>query len=125
MYTLIVRASFDAAHDIPGHAGKCSRTHGHRYQVEAEFAGDQLDANGMLFDFADLRAAVERHLPDHSYLNEVLPVPTTAECIARWLHERLVADGLPVSATTIWETERCGCRYEPRAGPSAAEAADP
>jgi len=113
MFTLIVRASFDAAHDLPGHTGKCRRLHGHRYQVEVEFSGDGLDANGMLFDFAELRAAVDRHLPDHSYLNETLPVPTTAECIARWLHEQLATDGLPVTATTVWETERYGCRYVP------------
>ncbi|MGC8669284.1 MAG: 6-pyruvoyl trahydropterin synthase family protein [Chthonomonadales bacterium] len=113
MYTLIVRASFQAAHCIPGHKGKCAHLHGHGYRVEAEFSGSELDQLGMLQDFADLRDAVERILPDHTYLNEVLDGPTTAENIARWLFDRLQAMRLPVAAVTVWETDQYGCRYEP------------
>ncbi len=113
MYTLIVRASFEAAHQIPGHKGKCARLHGHSYRVEAEFASSHLDELGMVCDFADLRAALSEVLPDHAYLNEVLSGPTTAEGISRWIYEQLRARGLPVSAVTVWETERSGCRYTP------------
>ncbi len=34
MYTLKVKSHFDAAHRIRDYKGKCSRTHGHRWDVE-------------------------------------------------------------------------------------------
>lgn len=111
MYTLLVRSRFEAAHCIPGHAGKCARLHGHSYRVEAEFAGRDLDHLGMLRDFGDLKAALDAVLPDHTYLNETIGEPTTAECIARWIFERLRERELPVTAVTVWETQRFGCRY--------------
>ena len=106
-----LRPGFEAAHRIPGHRGKCAVLHGHSYRVEAEFAGEELDALGMVADFADLRAALTEVLPDHTCLNDVLPCPTTAEGISRWIFEQLRERGLPVSAVTVWETERSGCRY--------------
>ncbi|MEO0248970.1 MAG: 6-carboxytetrahydropterin synthase [candidate division WOR-3 bacterium] len=111
MYTLIVRESFEAAHQIPGHPGKCSALHGHSYRVEAEFAGQELNSLGMVRDFIELKAALRAVLPDHSYLNEVVEGPTTAEYLAQWLYHRLKGQGLPIVAVTVWETEDCGCRY--------------
>lgn len=113
MYTLTVRAGFEAAHDIPGHKGKCARLHGHSYHVEAEFQGTELNEIGMLCDFADLKAALNEFLPDHTYLNDLMDCPTTAENISRWIFEQLQAHSLPVTAVTVWETERNGCKYTP------------
>jgi 6-pyruvoyltetrahydropterin/6-carboxytetrahydropterin synthase len=113
MFTLIVRAGFEAAHDIPGHKGKCARLHGHSYRIEAEFQGTELNEIGMLCDFADLKAVLNEFLPDHTYLNEVMDCPTTAENISRWIFEKLREHNLPVTAVTVWETERNGCRYSP------------
>ena len=113
MYTLIVKAGFEAAHDIPGHKGKCARLHGHSYKVEAEFAGEELNDIGMLCDFGDLKDVLNDFLPDHTYLNDIIPVSTTAENISRWIFDQLAIRNLPVSAVTVWETERNGCRYTP------------
>jgi 6-pyruvoyltetrahydropterin/6-carboxytetrahydropterin synthase len=113
MYTLIVRARFEAAHDIPGHKGKCARLHGHSYRLEAEFQGRELDEIGMVQDFADLKAVLNEFLPDHCYLNDIMDTPTTAENISRWVFEQLRQRGLSVSAVTVWETENNGCRYTP------------
>lgn len=115
MYTLIVRARFEAAHCIPGHKGKCRNLHGHTYRLEAEFAGAGLDELGMVRDFGDLKAVIAGFLPDHTYLNDLLPFPTTAENIARWIFEQLQSRALPVSSVTLWETDSCGCRYTPEA----------
>src|SRR5947209_20302022 len=100
MYTLIVRAGFEAAHDIPGQKGKSARLHGHSYRVEAEFSGKELDPLGMLCDFTDLKAVLNEFLPDHTYLNDVIPYSTTAENVARWIFEQLQSRSLPVSAVT-------------------------
>ena len=111
MYTLIVRASFEAAHDLPGYAGKCRYMHGHSYHVEAEFSARELDPSGMICDFTDLKSALAEFLPDHAYLNDIVPGPTTAENIARWIFDQLRARDFPVSAVTLWETDRNACRY--------------
>lgn len=114
MYTLIVRAGFDAAHHIPGHSGRCAEVHGHSYRVECEFVGGEtLDELGMVHDFGDLRRRLVAVLPDHRDLNDVMDVIPTAENIAAWLYARLAADGLPISSVTVWETEHYGCRYSP------------
>jgi len=105
MYTLIVRAKFEAAHNLPGYEGKCARLHGHSYRVEAEFSGHHLDSQGMLCDFTDLKSVLNEFLPDHTYLNEIMPYPTTAENVSRWIFEQLKARGLPVTSVTLWETE--------------------
>ncbi len=111
MFTLIVKASFEAAHDIPGHKGKCARLHGHSYTLEAEFSGTELDSIGMLCDFTDLKAVLNEFLPDHTYLNDLMSFSTTAENVSKWIFEQLKSRGLPVSAVTLWETAKNGCRY--------------
>lgn len=113
MYTLIVREKFDAAHFIPNHPGKCRNMHGHTYRVEAEFGGKDLDAIGMVMDFADLKKALRDLLPDHQCLNDVMEGHTTAEALAEWFYVRLQSRDLPVCAVTVWESETCGCRFEP------------
>lgn len=119
MYTLIIKARFEAAHSIPDHPGKCRFLHGHSYRVEAEFSGGELDSLGMLRDFGDLNAAVKAALPDHANLNDVMSVTTTAENIAKWLFDKLIATGLPITSLTVWETERYACRYTPSPGHSS------
>ena len=113
MYTLTVRAKFEAAHDIPGYNGKCARLHGHSYRVEAEFSGGELNEIGMLADFAELKTVLNEFLPDHVYLNDILPFSTSAENISRWIFEQLRERSLPVTAVTLWETENNACRYTP------------
>lgn len=86
------RFTFDAAHVLPFHQGKCKRLHGHTYSVEVSFEVGSLDENGMGLDF-DLIGKwtwpVINRL-DHQYLNELTQLgnggplfpTTTAENIA-------------------------------------------
>jgi len=116
---------FEAAHVLPNHAGKCSRPHGHSYQVEVILAGYGLVAEagasseGMLMDFAVVAEAwklIEDQL-DHRNLNEQLPPqfhPTTAENIAGFLFAYFASElddapgagprGVHVEAVRVWET---------------------
>jgi 6-pyruvoyltetrahydropterin/6-carboxytetrahydropterin synthase len=113
LYTLIARARFEAAHDIPGYNGKCARLHGHSYRVEVEFSSPKLDSIGMVRDLAELKDILNEFLPDHTYLNDLLPFSTTVENISQWIYGQLCSRNLPVSAVTVWETENNGCRYTP------------
>jgi 6-pyruvoyltetrahydropterin/6-carboxytetrahydropterin synthase len=120
MYVLRVSATFAAAHRLEHYDGPCSRLHGHTFRVEAELAFDDgaIDAEqGVAIDFADLKAVVRKHLPDHQNLNAVLDCRSpTAEHLARILF-RLVRAELPqLRALTVWESESCSATYVPEPG---------
>jgi 6-pyruvoyltetrahydropterin/6-carboxytetrahydropterin synthase len=102
--------SFDAAHSLPHHEGKCRGLHGHSYRLEVTVAGgveDQGPSAGMVLDFAALQAILVETVVeplDHTYLNEVLEVVPTAESIAAWAFESLRARGLNVVRVRLWES---------------------
>jgi len=114
MYTLKVREHFDAAHHLNGYEGKCARVHGHRWVVEVEVVGSELDEVGMVRDFGELRAILLSILPDHMDVNEVYSdMNPTAENLARVFYEQMKARVSETAAVTVWETPECSCRYEP------------
>lgn len=67
---VIKEFTFDAAHQLPGHCGKCSRLHGHTYRLRVAVGGRPKDNpahsdHGMVIDFADLKGIVKKHVLDH------------------------------------------------------------
>ena len=56
--------TFDAAHRIPGHPGKCAYLHGHTYHLEVTIAAKRLDPLDMVMDFDDLRDIVRKAVLD-------------------------------------------------------------
>jgi 6-pyruvoyltetrahydropterin/6-carboxytetrahydropterin synthase len=71
------RFTFEAAHRLPNHNGKCSRLHGHSYVLEVELMGypkldDETDSEyGMVIDFSTLSAVVKTdiiELLDHRFI---------------------------------------------------------
>lgn len=109
MVTRVTRLfSFEAAHQLEWHGGACKNLHGHSYKLEVTVAGE-LDANGIVVDFADLRAVVDREVIDvfdHAYLNDLIANPT-AEVIAADIWQKLTGAGLPLDRIVLWETEKC------------------
>ena len=107
---------FEAAHDLPGHRGKCARLHGHSYKLEVTVRGPISEVEGesntgMVMDFEDVsrivRGSIIERL-DHRYLNEIVPVRTTAENLVHWMWDALVEAGLPstlLHRLRLWETE--------------------
>lgn len=111
--------SFDAAHFLEGYQGKCSRLHGHRWTIDVCVSGTQLNHLGLLMDFKDLAAVVDRILPDHEYLNE-LPefygVNPTAENLAKHFYSRLgrlLPEGIQIERVRVWESPTA-CAYVER-----------
>lgn len=112
MTTFITKTfSFEAAHTLPWHKGKCSRLHGHSYRGSVRIDGEP-DAHGIIVDFDDLGPIIEDRVIeayDHRLLNDFLKNPT-AERIATDILSRLTAawqeKSLPgkITEVTIWET---------------------
>lgn len=121
--------TFDSAHQLIGHKGKCSNLHGHTYKLEVVLKGKPLaeeghSDEGFVIDFGDIKAAVQEilinHL-DHAFLamgNEpvletlqqtgskvaLLSFRTTAENMAAYMAFRLKQAALPVYSVKLWET---------------------
>lgn len=137
MFRVSKEFSFDMAHILDGHDGKCRNLHGHTYKLQVEVSGDlyqQGPKKGMVMDFADLKDIVKTLIlepMDHAFiydtsserecriaalLNELdsktfgMPNRTTAEEMARFIFNRLKSE-LPLSAVRLWETPTSFCEY--------------
>lgn len=111
------RFTFDAAHFLPNHKGKCSNMHGHTYRLDVTVVreNESLIQNGsdegMVIDFSDLKAIVKDEVinkMDHKVLNEVFSFRTTAENMAEYIFEvlsdKLAPHGVRVEKIRLWET---------------------
>jgi 6-pyruvoyltetrahydropterin/6-carboxytetrahydropterin synthase len=114
MKTLVTKSfTFEAAHQLPWHPGKCKNLHGHTYRLEVSVRGP-LTEDGIVMDFADLAAVVQAKVVqkyDHQYLNEYFENPT-AELLAVSFHKELEAESLQVSRLTLWETANSSVTVE-------------
>lgn len=78
--TVCKQFTFDSAHQLPGHKGKCANLHGHTYKLEI-FLRDLLvteagsSDEGFVADFGDISSWYKRELEpnlDHRFLNDML-----------------------------------------------------
>ncbi|WP_379127086.1 6-pyruvoyl tetrahydropterin synthase family protein [Paenibacillus sp. sgz500958] len=121
--------TFDAAHQLIGHKGKCSNLHGHTYKLEVVLKGRPVTEpghsdEGFVIDFSDIKSTVQHMLIDrldHSFMamgNEpvletliqsgsktaILSFRTTAENLSSYIAYKLKQSGLPVYSVKLWET---------------------
>jgi len=89
MYKLIYKTHFDAAHRLLDSESlvtkKCSKLHGHRWEVEVIIETDRLK-DGMIIDFKEIQEVVDKL--DHQYLNEFLDNPT-AENLSKYIYDKV------------------------------------
>jgi 6-pyruvoyltetrahydropterin/6-carboxytetrahydropterin synthase len=121
-WTLNTEFTFDAAHSIEGYVGKCAKMHGHTYRVRISAKSHTLnpskylDAPDMVCDFNELKWAGKDSQKggfDHGVLDELIPVNTTAERIAEYIHKETKSriPGNIELTVTVWETENSWVEY--------------
>ncbi|MFA9499277.1 6-carboxytetrahydropterin synthase QueD [Mannheimia sp. E30BD] len=77
MFKIAKEFSFDMAHMLDGHDGKCQNLHGHTYKLQVEVAGELFQEGakrGMLMDYSDLKAIVKTHIldsMDHAFIYDL------------------------------------------------------
>lgn len=123
MYILNVRSHYDSAHFLRDYHGKCERLHGHRYEVEAALAFEELGSGGMAYDFSEAKRRLGEVTDelDHQNIND-LPafqdMETSAENQARYifeqLRERLGREGDHLLYVRVWETPNQWAQYSER-----------
>lgn len=106
---LTKKFTFDSAHKLPNHKGKCKNLHGHTYVLEVTIRGGVDEKTGMVMDFKDIKEVVSELVLekiDHQYINEIIRVPT-AENTAKWIWEILYKNflkyGVKLQAIKLWE----------------------
>lgn len=109
--------TFEAAHQLKHLPANhpCSRVHGHSYVVIVKCADTQLASEGWLTDFKDLSAAVDPLIQslDHQNLNDILPVVTTAENLAKWIFWQLYKQLPNLISVSVKETKKTIATYQP------------
>lgn len=117
-YTLRVRERFEAAHRLRSYRGAPEAVHGHSWQVEVTLYAEDLDDEGMAFDFVAVKKTLGELAArfDHGNINATPPfdqlTPTT-EHLARWFYQEM-QQRLPdfsFTEVTVWEGPDCSATY--------------
>ncbi|MGR9085973.1 MAG: 6-pyruvoyl trahydropterin synthase family protein [Gammaproteobacteria bacterium] len=124
MFTITKEVYFCYGHRLMKHPGKCRNLHGHSVKASISIEQKELNDQGMVCDFADIRDCVEayidRHL-DHNLLlhkddplipmlcrqNErylALEEHPTAEVLSKMIYQHLKQTGFNVTRVVLWET---------------------
>lgn len=121
MFQLKKEFTFEAAHLLPWHDGKCARLHGHSWKMVVYVCGNQLQKEGpkmgMMVDYSSISEVVKPFVDeylDHHYLNNTtgLPSPTSEE-LARWIYNYLIQKIPELYAIEVKETCTSSCLYIP------------
>lgn len=107
------RFTFEAAHELPNHPGKCRNLHGHSYALVVTVDRPVDPDSGLAIDFADLKRIVRREVVDvldHTYINDRIENPT-AEIMAVWIWRTLHDELTGLVEVELHETENCSVIY--------------
>ncbi|MCF7986165.1 MAG: 6-carboxytetrahydropterin synthase [Methylovulum sp.] len=131
MFTITKEVYFCYGHRLMNHAGKCRHLHGHSVKASISIQEEQLNQQGMVCDFADIRDCVEafidEHL-DHNFLlhkeDPIIPLlisnnerflaldeHPTAEVLSKLIFQHIKQAGFKVVQVTLWETASAYASY--------------
>lgn len=114
-YTVSKELEFAAAHFLRDYHGICERIHGHNYRVQVYVGANELDTEGIVVDFAEVKESLLRVCGrfDHTLINDVAPfdeLNPTVEQLARYIGEEVALDidseRRRVIECHVWETAR-------------------
>ena len=129
MFSVTVRDHIMIAHSLDGEVfGPAQRLHGATFVVDATFAGERLDADGIVVDIGRAADALRAVVADLGYRNlddeaDLAGMNTTTEALARLIADRLAdragsgalgegARGLDGLVVTLRESHIAWASYE-------------
>ena len=114
------------------HPGKCRNLHGHSVKASISIGQEQLNDQGMVCDFSDIKACVETYIDqhlDHNFLlhkdDPIIPMLSankerflaldehpTAEVLSKMIYQHLKQSGFSVVQVVLWETASAYACYQ-------------
>jgi len=116
MYELMIEDTFSAAHALRGYDGPCENLHGHTWKVQVFLKGDKLNKIGILVDFKDVKAKLDKVIDkyDHQNLNDLAEFKEqnpSCEILAKLIFEKLKKNIEELTKVTVWESEKTAASY--------------
>ncbi|MCQ8105145.1 6-carboxytetrahydropterin synthase [Methylomonas sp. SURF-2] len=131
MFIITKEVYFCYGHRLMNHPGKCRNLHGHSVKAAIAIKSEQLDQQGMVCDFSEVRDAVESFVDqylDHNFLlhrdDPIIPAliannerflaldeHPTAEVLSKMIYRHLKQEGLNVDQVVLWETASAHACY--------------
>jgi 6-pyruvoyltetrahydropterin/6-carboxytetrahydropterin synthase len=131
MFTITKEVYFCYGHRLMNHPGKCRHLHGHSVKAAISISHNQLNEQGMVCDFADIREVAERFIDqqlDHNFLlhkdDPIIPLliaqnerfwaldeHPTAEVLSKMIFMYLREHGFNVEQVVLWETSSASACY--------------
>jgi 6-pyruvoyltetrahydropterin/6-carboxytetrahydropterin synthase len=132
MFSVSREIDFCYGHRLLRHAGKCRHLHGHSARAIITLQAE-LDACGMVVDFAEIKRLVggwiDEHLDHRMILQSVDPLvvilkregeplflteqPPTAENLAKLIYDFTASRGFPIVECQLWESPQSWATYRP------------
>ncbi|MEE9398312.1 MAG: 6-carboxytetrahydropterin synthase QueD [Methylococcales bacterium] len=132
MFSISIEVNFCYGHRLMNHSGKCKHIHGHSVKAAITVTADELDENGMVCDFSNIKKVAKSYIDqdiDHNFLlykddplipqlvesherHRVLDEHPTAEVIAKMIYKTIKNHGFNVSKVTLWETTSTYACYQ-------------
>lgn len=137
MITVTKTVKFDAAHVLTNHQGLCKNLHGHTYRVDISVSQREGEDSDMVIDFKDLKSIAEAVICDrfdHAFIYNTtspgeceiaavveknsmrtvaIPFRSTAENLAKYFFELLIARIPNITSVKVWETAMSSAEYRP------------
>lgn len=93
---------------------QCARLHGHNYKVVVVLGSEQLNEDGFVVDYGelkDLKTYIDDVL-DHRHLNDIFDFYTTAENMARFLYDFCKSRWKETIEVKVSETPKTWATYK-------------
>lgn len=132
MHTITTEVYFCYGHRLMNHNGKCKNLHGHSVKACVSVAQQQLNEQGMVCDFSDIKMRVNSYINqhlDHNFIvhknDPIVPAlkaqnerflaieeHPTAEVLSKMIYHHLKQEGLNVDRVVLWETTSTNACYQ-------------
>lgn len=131
MYIITKEVYFCYGHRLMNHPGKCRNLHGHSVKASISIKQPKLNEQGMVCDFADVKACVDAFIDkvlDHNFLlhkdDPIIPAlianneqylaideHPTAEVLSKMIYQHVKQQGFNVDQVVLWETASANACY--------------